>query len=258
MCLKRIIFLSIAIAFSSASANSTLFLHDTRKDLNDTDYPWSTFGLVEGKTSDCTGQLVGPRLVLTAAHCVTAKDGTGPDLQNVYFSVGYRNGKRLARSRVIDAKVGTHNYRDLQNDWAILLIQDDYSNRFGYLGVAPYTAADLIKLHHTSITYLAGYMRDWRKGESPTWEKNCRFFLHILYDTSVVHDCSTTKRSSGGAIIVRGDDKSNNKIVALNVGIVRRIDGPTDDRRVLFEEEIGNVAIPSAKFYPAVIEWLKR
>ena len=51
-----------------------VFLPDGREELTNTSYPWSAIGMIVSTRGICTGTLVGPRLVLTASHCVPWQD----------------------------------------------------------------------------------------------------------------------------------------------------------------------------------------
>lgn len=64
---------------------------------------WDAVGkLVLGDHGFCTGALIAPQLVLTAAHCLYDKD-TGVQLhpEDIEFQAGFRNGRALAYRRVI-------------------------------------------------------------------------------------------------------------------------------------------------------------
>lgn len=66
---------------------------------------WDAVGkLVLGKQGFCTGALIGPQLVLTAAHCLYDKT-TGVQIQpdEIEFQAGFRNGRAVAYRRVTRA-----------------------------------------------------------------------------------------------------------------------------------------------------------
>ncbi|MFN4191593.1 MAG: trypsin-like serine peptidase [Tabrizicola sp.] len=63
---------------------------------------WDAVGkLILGDRGFCTGALIGPQLVLTAAHCLYDKT-TGVQLrpEEIEFQAGFRNGRAVAYRRV--------------------------------------------------------------------------------------------------------------------------------------------------------------
>jgi len=73
---------------------------------------WDAVGkLMLGDQGFCTGALIGPQLVLTAAHCLYDKT-TGVQIkpEEIEFQAGFRNGRALAYRRVARA-VAHPDYR---------------------------------------------------------------------------------------------------------------------------------------------------
>lgn len=81
---------AVFISFAQAQTLSVLDMNDRQA--------WTALGVVKARgtkgASSCSGTLVAPDLIVTAAHCTTSKDGL---LASLLFSAG-QNGTRLIAS----------------------------------------------------------------------------------------------------------------------------------------------------------------
>lgn len=93
---------------------------------------WHAIGRVNNASFNtrgmCTGALIAPDLVLTAAHCVMRKDGTFNDLTQVRFVAGLDRGEYVALGVVTDAVVHPEALRDgnydPRHDQAVLYLAE--------------------------------------------------------------------------------------------------------------------------------------
>src|SRR3954451_22820733 len=74
--------------------------HDDRTPLDTQAWPSAAIGRVNRSTGGfCTGTLIGPRVVLTAAHCIyDRRIGRRVRPADLHFLSGYRRGEFLAHS----------------------------------------------------------------------------------------------------------------------------------------------------------------
>ncbi|WP_050528730.1 trypsin-like serine peptidase [Pseudorhodobacter aquimaris] len=73
-----------------------------RLDTGDESRGWDAVGRLNmGQSSFCTGALIGPNLVLTAAHCLfDSTTGARIDAGEIEFLAGWRNGRAAAYRRI--------------------------------------------------------------------------------------------------------------------------------------------------------------
>ena len=125
----RILLFLITLGFATgAAADGGLFSMQSREDGRN----WEAVGRLElaGKAF-CTGALIAPDLVLTAAHCLyDPTTGAEIPVEDIQFLAGWRNGRAAAYRRVRRAKTHPDYAFDdparadrVRNDIALIKLQ---------------------------------------------------------------------------------------------------------------------------------------
>jgi protease YdgD len=183
--------LLLAIPIASAQAD------DRRVAVDPNQPPWNAVAKVQTNTgARCTGVLIAPAVVLTAAHCLYNRL-TGGLLQPVslhvlfgYERAGYR-WHRLVTRITVGAGFEGGKKRAQTTDWA-------------RLDLAGSVAAPPLPLYAGGVepgteAVLAGYNQD--KAQLLMADTAC----HVLQAGGpfVTHDCAGTRGTSGGPVMVR-------------------------------------------------------
>jgi len=209
--------------------------------------PYSAIGKFKG-TMTCTAAIVlNPRIIITAGHCVTERDGT-IRRSNLSFQRGYQTGTDLGSFRATVWAVGsqqsfTHeSVRDASRDWAILILDRAPA------GVQPFLLSHrslrAVELLERQIL-LPAYSNDIVNAEVVSVDPTCTV-RDLVWD-ALVHTCTTRPGSSGAPLLVR--DGQGYAIIGIHTASIF-----ASDEHGHIAKFVGNQASASWMFSDAAFE----
>ncbi|MCR6628774.1 MAG: trypsin-like serine protease [Magnetospirillum sp.] len=193
---------------------------DDRVAVSASQYPWSAMGrLNNGLGGHCSGVMVGPRLLATAAHCLwNQRTRQQIPVSSLTFVAGYDRGGYLKAAKVTAMHPAPGwNYATNQggagglagrvDDWALLELAEPLGDEVGWvpLGGEPQQGERITA---------AGYGKD--KAHVPTAHLGCAVLERR--GGLFVNDCDAVQGDSGGPVLVWRNGQP--QVVALNVAVL--------------------------------------
>lgn len=205
---------------------SAVYGSDNRK-LMKAEYPWRAIGaLVQDDKNICTVTLISSCFALTAAHCVSNRDGTAKAIENISFQAS-NNGPK---SKVKDFLFGQYR-KDATDDWAILKLEENLGDQLGFLGVENLMGS---QIDATRKHIIAGYNADMgNNGREPTVDDEVQIRFHHKDSTNFIYHNANTYSGSSGSAIFYFNEKNEPWIVGINTRAILNSDG----RQFYFKKE---------------------
>ena len=222
--MRRLAFLALAtlLVLPGRAWTETRELHglknggDQRLRQNAREFPWSALGRLNFGIGHCSAALIGPKLIVTAAHCLWNIRTQRPMPASGYtFVAGWDRGEYLRASKVTAIHAApkwildgqTRGLDSRADDWALMELEDRLGDEIGWVALGSPQPGMRVAV--------AGYGRD--KAQIPLAHLGCHLTRQALQGV-FIHDCDAVQGESGGPVLGWVDGEI--RLVAVNVAVI--------------------------------------
>jgi V8-like Glu-specific endopeptidase len=183
---------------------TTVFGTDNRRTFQDTNYPWSTVGLVQTNRGSGSGVMIGPRHLLTVSHVIdwTAPPGFAADW--VRFTPSFFDGN-APFGEAFGAQIYWYVKEDGDGfitgsegdfDYVVVVLDRRLGETTGWMGARGYNDDwdNLAAWSHM------GYPVDLNSGQRPTWQGGFKVDGTDADAQSILHQADVFPGQSGGPV----------------------------------------------------------